>query len=228
MNTPLHILIAFILLTIVGTLTHELSHYAAAKYYGQRASLHYGRVVHVDTSLAHFIHDLNAKYNSVANAPMELQADLKELQSAYLQSSFIITLVGPLQTMLTGVLGLVLLLIKDTRNKKQLDSWDWFAILLSLFWSRQVFNLCSGLTSYLFFDRNNIFGGDEARLANYLELPSGTFSLLFAVVGFVVCLYIVFVVVPQNIRWMFFSFGILGSGLGFILWFYLVGPLLLP
>ena len=38
----LYLVLSFILATIVGTLSHEGGHIAAAKYYGYETTLHYG------------------------------------------------------------------------------------------------------------------------------------------------------------------------------------------
>ncbi len=142
---------------------------------------------------------------------------------------FFVTLGGPSQTILTGLLGLAIL---QLRRKKRilngLKMLDWLAIFLALFWLREVFNVVMSIITEFLNPTGTFFSGDEAGLAWYLGLPAGTFAILFGTLGFLVGLYVVFQVIPKHIRLTFIAGGLVGGILGFIVWMNFLGPSLLP
>ncbi|MGB1247984.1 MAG: hypothetical protein ACPG4Z_03805, partial [Chitinophagales bacterium] len=70
------------------------------------------------------------------------------------KDDFLVTLGGILQTIMTGIIGLILAIY--TKNK-----WlKWTGIFLALFWSREIVNLVIGLFHGIFLDKN-FFGGDD-------------------------------------------------------------------
>ncbi|MCE2611710.1 hypothetical protein LVD13_01920 [Flavobacteriaceae bacterium D16] len=142
---------------------------------------------------------------------------------------FLVTLGGPLQTMITGILGLALIRIRrNERFQNGLKLWYWLAIFLSLFWLREVFNLVMSVGNELVYPDGLYFGGDEAEMAWHLGLPLGTFAFLFGILGLLVGLYVVFKIVPDNLRLTFITGGFFGGILGFIIWMNHLGPILLP
>src|SRR5690606_27611797 len=105
---------------------------------------------------------------------------------------------------------------------------DWFAIFLSLFWSRQLMNLVITVTDRILFGGSSYFGGDEVEISSMLSLPTGTISIVTGIIGIIICYHIVFKVVPINYRYSFIIAGVIGSASGFILWMYFLGPLIFP
>lgn len=99
--------ISFVLATIVGTVSHELGHYIPAKYYGFEPKLHYASVSYGEsaesTALYLYYEKHKEKIQSAKNSPEKdhFQKLLKELNRKY----FLITLGGPVQTMLTGTIA---------------------------------------------------------------------------------------------------------------------------
>ena len=188
--------LAFILFTAIGTITHELGHIAVAEFLGYSTTLY---------------HD-SMNYNSWEASEFH---------------GFLVTLGGPLQTMLTGILGLVILRSrKNKRNTTGFTLWDWLAVFLSLFWLREVFNVVMSVGMELMKPNGTYFGGDEAGLAWYLGIPHGTFAILFALIGLFVVFYIVFKVIPRNLRLIFIAGGLIGGVMGFVIWMNHLGPLL--
>src|SRR5690606_11477284 len=119
-------------------------------------------------------------------------------QKTIIESSLVIYMIGPLQTMLFGTIGLVILHIRKIKfHRKELNFIDWFAIFLSLFWSRQLMNLIISVTGRILFGASNYFGGDEAEISSMLSLPSGTLSIATGIIGFIICYHIVFKIVPN-------------------------------
>lgn len=220
--------ISFILVTIIGTLTHELGHLIPAKFLGYETTLHYGSMSW-DDGYTDLSNALFRKYGSKDNVPNEVLDQLDALKEKSRNDTLWITLGGPIQTMSTGLLGFFMLYSRRNKiSKTTLSLFDWTAVFLSLFCSRQLFNLFMGIAGGLFFSKPYFFGGDEAKISSILGLPVGSVGILTAIIAFVICVYVVLNVVPKTIRYQFILSGILGSAIGFVLWFFVLGPMLLP
>lgn len=186
----------FPFLVIFGTLSHEFGHIVVAKLLGYETILHYG-------SMNWFVNGIDGE-------------NLKELR----WENFLITLGGVLQTIITGTIGLFVLL--KTNNKKVLIA----GVCLALFWSREVINLLMGLINGLFFNKV-FFGGDELKMSQYFNLPNGFFSILLGLIGVIICLY-VFLKIPIKSRFSFFVSGFLSGSITYFFWFQYLGPIVLP
>jgi hypothetical protein len=197
----LYLSLAFILMTVIGTISHEYGHYISAKILGHDARVNYGMTI-------------------LENNPN---------QSISRKESFIITLGGPMQTILTGTLGMILLYIfrKSFNQIDKLSFPQWTAIFMSLFWLRQV---CNMFTWILFYIINGKFGqrGDEIKLARYLELPDWSILSATALIGIMVLSIIVLKFIPIKIRATFIIAGLVGGVSGYILWLRLFGKVLMP
>lgn len=217
--------ISFLLFTIVGTLSHEYGHIVVAKSYGYKTFLHYGSM-HYDSKEESREIDLYYSYNEtqIKKGAIENKKFLKMISDRN-EKSFWITVGGPTQTMLTGILGLVILYFR--KDKKTFQFLDWLAVFLSLFWLREVFNLLTGLIQGFFFNKE-YFGGDEFGISQYLELPTGTVSIILGFLGLLISLTVVFKIVPKINRFTFILSGLVGGLSGFYLWFFILGPILLP
>ena len=219
---------SFILVTIIGTLTHELGHLVPAKILGYETTLHYGSMSWDDRCMD-LSNALFRKYGSKDNVPDQVLNQLDALKEKSKKDTLWITLGGPIQTMSTGLLGFFILYSRRNKmSKTALSLFEWTAVFLSLFWSRQLFNLFMGFAGGLFFSKPYFFGGDEAKISSILGFPIGTVGILTAIIAFVICVYVVLNVVPKMIRYQFIISGILGSAIGFVLWFFALGPMLLP
>jgi hypothetical protein len=109
------------------------------------------------------------------------------------------------------------------------DKWiDWLAVFLSLFWLREVFNLAMSIAFELISPDGSFFSGDEVYISRGLGLWEGTIPLLLGALGILVSAYVIFRIIPPQIRLTFFVSGLLGGGLGFVLWVDILGPILLP
>ena len=104
------LLIAFIVATVIGTLSHECGHYIVAEYLGYEARIHYS-FTGIRKSIQH--------------------------QVICSSDSFWITVGGPLQTLLTGTIGLVFLFLlrKSFAGAAKLTLMQWVLIFLSLFYA---------------------------------------------------------------------------------------------
>ncbi len=225
-----YLFFGFILATIVGTQTHEMGHYAAAKYLGFKPVLHYGSVSYGETpeilEMETFYDANQDKILSQESSPEKER--FTNWYNDMKQKHFLITLAGPLQTVITGTLGLVLLLYRKKKIKQQgLKFIDWVLIILTFFWARQVLNFLVSIIGVLLGKRFST-RGDEPRLSMYLELPKPTVGLITASIGAAILLWITFYIIPKNKRFSFICAGITGCALGFWLWLVKLGPVILP
>ena len=190
----------FVAATIIGTLSHEGGHWAVSELLGQQARIGYG-------------------YTSYLSSTKQLSK----------WELFAVTLAGPLQTMITGTLGLGMLWRRrnSIRRKPRLAPADWLFVFLALFWLRQTANAAAWLAA------GSLTGewsgrSDEIRLAHMLGLPSGLFSIATAGFGALVVAYVTFRVVPRSQRLTFLAAGLAGGVSGYLFWLEWAGPRILP
>ncbi len=221
----------FVLLIVIGTISHEYGHIFVAKSLGYETTLHYGSMNYKNS-------DLNKKQIKIYNEnkiAIDNKTDFleeKEYKKVIKEQQFeglLITIGGPLQTIITGIIGLLILLFRRNKNSKyELKLIDWLAIFLALFWSREVFNVMTSIGIEIISPNGNYFGGDEEEISSTLNLWSGTFSTVLGIIGLAVCVYIVFKIVPKKLRLTFILSGLIGGVFGFILWMNILGPIILP
>ena len=194
--------LSFIAATIVGTLSHEFGHYIVAKYFGFDAELHY------------------------SSTSWRSPDSHNPITTGY---PLAITLGGPIQTMLTGTIGIVLLYLhrNDFFKADKLSFQQWLIIFISLFWLRQTANLFTWLVSYLL---NGKFSshGDEIQIANYYDMPNWTIITFTALIGILLLALITFKFIPLKQRKTFLSSGLTGGIAGYIFWLVLFGKYIMP
>lgn len=223
--------LAFILFTAIGTVSHEYGHIIVAKSLGYDTTLHYGSM-NYDSS------ELNAKliqiYNEYKteiehNLDFEKRTEYETGISKLKSNRLLVNLGGPLQTILTGALGLILLIWRRKQiHQRGLKMMDWLSVFLSLFWLREVFNLVMSVSQEIISPNGTWFGGDEKKISQSLELWPGTFPVLLGILGLILSIFVIFKIIPDKIRLTFILSGCIGGIVGFILWMYLIGPILIP
>lgn len=216
----------FILFTVIGTISHELGHILVAKYYGYKTKLSYG-------SMTYFASDRKIRYNKIhdrfeeeikSGTEFPGKNDFLLLGSKLKSERFWVTMGGPVQTMLTGTIGLILLIyFRKNRATEDLNLRDWLLVFLTLFWLREPFNLLGASVKRFFFNEK-IFYGDEFRIASFLDLPYWSVSIGLGLLGSLIGLYVVFKILPKKYRTGFILAGFSGGLSGFYLWFNIVGP----
>lgn len=222
---------AFILFTIIGTLSHELGHIAVAKYRGYQTTLHYAsmnydaRAIIDQVNQIYFENEQAIENGEYFEGKEAYEQKIKDFE----RDQLLITFGGPIQTMLTGLIGLAMLFYR--RRQIRINGMlflDWLAVFLSLFWLREVFNLVMSVGDALISSNNFYFGGDERNLSEMLNLPLGTIPILFAGIGSIITIFVIFRIIPLKSRLTFISSGLAGGIVGFILWIYMLGPIILP
>ena len=223
--------LAFILSTIIGTVSHEYGHYTVAKSLGYSSTVSYGYTNWDDSKTRPFIDSIFSKYSKELEAnldfPRKKEFDL--IQDKQMKDAFWITLGGPIQTMLTGTIGFLLMLTQRRKilETKSIKLYQWFYIFLSLFWLRQFANLVTWTVGY-FINGKFSLTGDEVSLAISLRLPKETLVVSTAIIGLAVSLFVIFKIIPIDKRITFISAGLFGGILGYLFWLVWVGPIIMP
>ena len=234
----------FILFTVIGTVSHEYGHIAVAKYFGYETTLHYGSMNYYPKG---YLDDKDLKkYKSLTKDYVNIEYDswpeevkqkadeyISTLQKRYWSeksnNGLFVTMGGPLQTMLTGTIGLLILLWRRKNIfKNGMKLLDWLAIFLSLFWLREVFNLVTSIGGELMSPNGTWFGGDELHISQGLNMWSGTIPIVLATIGLTISLYVIFRILSKKNRLTFVISGLIGGISGFVLWMNIIGPKILP
>ncbi len=222
---------AFILATAAGTLLHEAGHYVVAKSFGFRASIHFASTHYDDLGPFDSIYVIESQYRKqIADGTFFPEKEKYDhLLRKYREARLLTSMGGPLQTMLTGTISLLLLFAwkKSFKERQELLPWQWLLIFTSLFWLRQAANMVVWLCVLLF--RNRIMlSGDEIEIAHRLHLPFWSVFTLTGLTGLIVLAIVTFRFIPRGQRRTFVWAGIAGGVAGYVLWLYLLGPVLLP
>ena len=191
----------------LGTLSHELAHLVPVWLRGLDWHLSYGSM----------------NYSRSLADPPWFEA--------------LVTAAGPLGTIATGTLGW--LWLRRTRRGMQpstpLGPRGWTALVLTLFWGRQVINTASLLLGQLaepFWGLEILQAhrghGDELRLARAWGLPERSLAYASALVGLAFCADASLRLCPVGQRRALWLGAIPGGLLGIMIWFRLLGPWWLP
>lgn len=223
--------LCFIFFTIIGTLTHELGHCAVAKYLGmENIVLHYGSM-NYDNPMIDCQSELYTKYEIEIRESKNFpeKALYEELSSDIKYKSLMVRAGGPFQTMMTGTIGFIVLILFGNKFKinGELKLIGWLWIYLSLFWLRQTTNFFASLIIFIINGFKWSRRSDEMILAYNLHLPIYSISLITGLIGVFVLLWITFFYLPRNIARTFILGGLIGGIAGYLIWFVWLGKYIL-
>lgn len=219
----------FILCVPVGTLHHENGHYLAGKAIGQNFRINYMSTVPIEKNkhLNTFFELYDKNRIAIENGQKFADSPKMELaKENYYKENFIVTLGGPLFTLLTGTLAFICLLFLV--NKKQVFSLKHYVLVfISLFWLRAPANMVMGILGYI---KNGYIStrGDEVKISYHLNLPPSFFDIFLGIIGIAIGSFIVFKIIPYQQRLNFILAGFCGGSLGYYLWLHKFGELILP
>lgn len=227
----IYVFLGFIAFTVIGTLSHEGGHYLAARYYGNEAAIYYQSCgITKANDIRKQERALFVKYrDSIVNNHSFPERDkYLELEQKLNAERRVFGMAGPIQTLLTGTLGLLFLIF--TKKKyfatEELRPIMLIPILTALFWLRPLANLAGGLLLYI---RTGCRGySDEIGLAQDFNLAPQTIELAIGGIAAIVFAYVVFVIIPLKSRLTFLIGGLLGGVAGYYLWLIKFGPIILP
>jgi hypothetical protein len=222
---------AFVFATVIGTLSHEFGHYIVAKSLGYKANIHYASTDWYDPGTVGSMNAVISKYwkQIEEGASFPGKEKYERLVHKYSNDALLITTGGPLQTILTGTIGLILLFVwKDSSKAAQkLTLRQWMLVFITLFWMRQTTNLIAWLGSYLV-TKEFSYKTDEIKIALKSGLPFWSLTTITGIIGVIILCAVIFKFVPKIQRQTFVSSGIVGGVTGYVLWLYLAGAILLP
>ncbi len=222
---------SFIFFTIIGTLSHEMGHYTIAKLKGFKGStINYASSNPGTSEEDEILDSIYSIYKTQidANTPFPAKNLWNTTIQKYSRNHLWITLGGPLQTMLTGTIGFILLLLSGSKTPADSLSFkQWSFVFLSLFWLRQTTNFVVGL-GVLLASGKHATTGDEIRLADQLGIPIYSIQTPTALIGIGILVYIVFKVIPQQQRITFLAAGAFGGVTGYLFWLQSFGKIIMP
>jgi hypothetical protein len=227
------IFFGFILFTIIGILSHEMGHIAVARILGYKTTLHYGSMNYYDgpnqEEFDQIWYACEDEIKTGQSYPKKARRQELLLEIQY--RSWLIRAGGPLQTMITGTIGL-LLLYKQRENieMRGMQFIDWMFVFLSLFWLRELANPMLAAIIDIARGEFSPFSGrsDEIFLARSLGWWGGSISFPLATIAAWTGLYVIFKILPKEYRLTFVTVGLLGGIVGFAFWLKWIGPILIP
>ena len=233
------IIAAFILFTIVGTLSHEFGHIAVAEYFGYETKLNYGSMNffkkgYYEDEKVKEIENLikDYKLENYENWPNDLKLKIEQnnvfIRERYPRNEthdLWITIGGPAQTLLTSFIGLLVLYKRRNKWVSGFKILDWFAIFMALFALREVFNFVIACYSSWFNSESN-FHIDEFRISRYLGFNEWIVPSITLIVGLLISCVVIFKIIPIKYRFTFIISGLVGGISGFAIWFGFLGEAL--
>lgn len=227
-----------LLLVPIGTLTHELGHFFVAKSIGVEAKVTYKSTVllpyenlhltvkdEVDRTLLPCSSErfLSSSYFDWYELSFLLKPDTRETYLQYLRDLKLVTFGGPLVTIIIGSIAFTFLLIRVKTITLNSPISAFVLGLLSLFWLRELLTLFVSL----FIKKINVNFSDEVILAKLFNLPSLSIISFLGLISLLVFIKVI-TMYEKKIRSIFIlSLGV-GSFLGYIIWFGILGKLILP
>jgi hypothetical protein len=216
--------LGFILFTVIGTLSHEAGHYFVAKMKGYHAEINYGYTYWSDRD----VNELLKEYKENISDPL-VKKKYDALVESSRKDSFQIILGGPIQTVLTGTMGLALILWRRKKfyQLQELVFSQWLLVFTSLFWLRQLFNFAN--EALIYFLHGYISShGDEVKIASWLGWNKLSVLTVTGTIAAGILYFVIFKIIPAPQRISFMAAGLAGGMLGFYLWLHLVGPMIMP
>ncbi len=241
-RTFLWVMLAFIAFTIIGTLSHEYGHIAVAKLYGYDTKLFHDSMTYYNAEEREdplykemdviFERNQEAIMNNQEYEEKERYMSLiEQFQEKYPpppnSEGLWITAGGPIQTMLTSVLGLCILFYRRKLRVEQFALRDWVGVFLALFALREVTNFVGGVGSFLFFGKTEFYG-DEYELSRYWFDNQWILMAVMALIGTIIAIHVIFRVLPVKYRFTFILGGLVGGVLGYWAWLIQFGHYFFP
>jgi hypothetical protein len=221
----------FILFTTIGTLSHEFGHFIVGRYLGYESTIHYGFTKSGDNPLLESKGDSIYQRNKEAIQAQRDYPDKPKMLKLFkinTDNHFWIISGGPFSTMLTGTIGLVLIIFIRKKHQFASKLSHWLCLFFALTWGRQPTNLLAWILGKPI-NGSSVSNGDEIKLAKYyLEIPDGTIIWITGILGLFVGGYVILKFVPRDKLITFLISGFLGGVSGIILWLKILGPIVLP
>ncbi|MEO6684601.1 MAG: hypothetical protein ABIN24_01495 [Dyadobacter sp.] len=224
------LILGFLIATIIATILHEYGHFFTAKLLGYDARVSYGYTTWKNTVYHDFIDTLtrDERIKIRTNEYFARKEDYVALLKRIKDENFLITLGGPLLTIIIGTAGFVIALFnRKSFNGEILSQKQRIILFTAFFWLRETGNYVMELLFTISRGRFP-YGNDETILARYFEIDTWLISFVLAIIGFVVVLIIYKRFIPDESKTTFLLAGLVGGLGGYMLWLFLLGPIFMP
>lgn len=224
------LILGFIVANIIATIVHEYGHFFTAKYLGYEARVSYGFTTWTNQTYQDFFESLtrDERIKIRTNEYFSKKDDYQELMKRIKDEAFMITLGGPLLTMLVGSLGVIAAFWnKNKFTGETLSFKKWAVIFTALFWLREPGNYVLDLLITVQRGRFPL-RNDEVILARYLEFDSWSISFVLAVTGLIIVYVVYKKFIPDQDKTTFLLAGLIGGLGGYIFWLSFLGPVIMP
>ncbi|GLU54566.1 site-2 protease family protein [Dyadobacter frigoris] len=220
------LILGFFIATIIATIVHEYGHFFTAKLLGYDARVSYGYTTWTNTSYQDFFGSFtrDERIKIQTNEYFPRQQEYHDFTKRIKHETFLITLSGPLLTILIGTLGFAILCF-DRKNfiADSLSPKKWFLLFIAFFWLRQPANYVLDLLSAI--SRGHYpYGNDETVLARYFAFDIWSISFVLALIGLVIVFIIYKKFIPDESKTTFLLAGLIGGIGGYMLWIFILGP----
>jgi hypothetical protein len=219
----------FILHTVAVTLIHESGHFIVGRYLGYDSEIHYGFTSSKGSELSNKLKKIYFENKESIDSGKDYpqKQEREKLMKKSEKNGFWFVSGGPFTNILIGSIGFVLVIWLRKRYNFATSNFHWFCLFLTFFWMRQPNNLLAWIVK-IPINRNNIYSGDEIKLARYLNLPLGSIIWTTGILGLLICGYVILKFIPRDKLFIFLISGFLGGVSGIILWLKILGPIILP
>ena len=114
------ITLGFILFTIIGAIKHEYGHIIVAKNHGYETTLHYGSMTYDNSDYKNKIVKIynQNKTEIESGAEFKQKLEYEEGVKKLTNDILIVRIGGPLQTIITGIIGLIIIYWRRKKVKK--------------------------------------------------------------------------------------------------------------
>ena len=194
----LSLVVFMILYVVFGTLLHESGHILIAHCLNYSSLLHYG-------SMVWYLPNGEIGTNKT--------------------HSFYITLGGVIIIDVISLIALSMLVIFKTKLHRVVY---WVLVFLAMLIYRHILLTLIGVSISAIQQTNLRYGSDEAEIASFLSVDNSVIGVPFLIIALISCHILFYQVLEPSIRKLFFWAMVVGGVLGYILWLFLLGPILMP
>ncbi len=231
-NPFLFLMIAFFFFSLTAILIQLVAFVPVAKYFSYDISVSYNATglckSHIEET---FIERLYKQYAYEIDNNLEFsnKSQLLKFEKKQNLELLLIDGIAPLICIVLGILGFVYLLKKrNSYNVTDFSFKQWIAVFLSLFWLRWLLLLVVYIIFIGFNKKDTSLIINETNIAYTFNISPLFILVPLGLAGALICCITIFIFLPKAYRSMFLVAGITGSIVTLLLWFKLVGTLLLP
>lgn len=224
--------LAFAITAVAGIVVSNFSTYSAVRLLGFKSTIGYAGVatctiIGDDTFYIRSLKKYEYEIDSGLSFPDKAKFDA--IRTKINKRATIVYLAAPLVTTTIGTI-FFLTVFKRYRKRKLINGLtfkDWLYVFLSFFWGRELLVFVLFL-KFLLAKNSDLFFIDELQVLEINHFPMFPFISLIGIFSVFVLSSTIFIFLPKKQRFVFILSACFGSVLGFIVWVFYLGQLILP